>query len=305
MESKEVIKVPGTNLDKVLWPDEGYTKKDLIEYYSQVFPTLANYLRERPLVVTRYPSGIKGKWFYQKNAPAGTPEWVRTFPWFSSHSQRYLSFIICDQLETMLWLANQACIELHPWMSPISHLDKPDYVVFDLDPSVESTYEDVLDVAETLLEVLQHLGLRSYPKTSGATGLHILVPTNNEYSYDELRHFVRAIAEIVVQLLPAQATVIRKVKDRQGKVYVDFLQNIKGQTICSAYSVRPLPGATVSTPFFWDELRHISPTDFNMFSVPARLEQRGDPLANMLTDPQSIKKPWQQLKKVFPPTNKR
>ena len=190
-------------------------------------------------------------------------------------------------------------------MSPISHLDKPDYVVFDLDPSVESTYEDVLDVAETLLEVLQHLGLRSSPKTSGATGLHILVPTNNEYSYDELRHFVRAIAEIVVQLLPAQATVIRKVKDRQGKVYVDFLQNIKGQTICSAYSVRPLPGATVSTPFFWDELRHISPTDFNMFSVPARLEQRGDPLANMLTDPQSIKKPWQQLKKVFPPTNKR
>ncbi|NLV17101.1 MAG: DNA polymerase domain-containing protein [Syntrophomonadaceae bacterium] len=305
IESKEAIKVPGTNLDKVLWPDEGYTKKDLIHYYSKVFTNLIPYLQERPLVVTRYPSGIKGKWFYQKNAPAGTPEWVRTFPWFSSHSQRYLNFIICDRLETMLWLANQACIELHPWMSPIHHLDKPDFVVFDLDPSAESTYEDVLDVAEALHEILRHLGLRSYPKTSGATGLHILVPTNNEYTYDELRDFVRVIAEMVVQLVPSQATVVRKVKDRQGKVYVDYLQNIRGQTVCAPYSLRPLPGAPVSTPFSWDELRHIKTGDFNMISVPLRLEQMGDPLAHMITDPQSIKASWQQLKAAFHPVGKR
>ena len=290
-----------SNLDKVFWEDEGYTKGHLINYYVQVFPYLLPHLAERPLVVTRYPSGASGKWFYQKNAPESTPEWVNTYPLYSSHSDRYLNFVICDNLATMVWLANQACIELHPWMSRVGSLDRPDFVVFDLDPSEGATYQDVRDVAEVVKEVLHFLKLRIFLKTSGATGLHVLVPVINTYTYDALRDFVRRIAETVVSLIPDKATVVRKVKDRQGKVYVDYLQNIQGKTVCSTYSVRPRPGAPVSTPITWEEMRETKPGDFNITTVPPRLNRRGDIFAGVNTTRQKIDEAWRRLNSNFRP----
>ncbi len=304
VKSRETVKVQGqevsiSNLDKVFWEDEGYTKGNLINYYVQVFPYLLPHLAERPLVVTRYPSGAAGKWFYQKNAPEGTPDWVNTYPWYSSHSDRYLNFVVCDNLATMVWLANQACIELHPWMSRVGSLDRPDFVVFDLDPSEGATFDDVRDVAEVVREVLDFLKIRFFLKTSGATGLHIVVPIMNNYTYDELRDFVRRIAEAVVSLIPEKATVVRKVKDRAGKVYVDYLQNIQGKTVCSVYSVRPRPGAPVSTPITWEELRESQPGDFNIITVPPRLIQKGDMFAGVNTERQRIDEPWRRLNSNF------
>ena len=203
----------------------------------------------------------------------------------------------------MVWLANQACIELHPWMSRIGSLDRPDFVVFDLDPSEGATYEDVCDVAEVVREVLRFLKIRFFLKTSGATGLHVLVPIVNTYTYDELRDFVRRIAETVVSLIPEKATVVRKVKDRQGKVYVDYLQNIQGKTVCSTYSVRPRPGAPVSTPITWEEMREAKPADFNIITVPPRLNQKGDMFAGVNTERQSIDEPWLRLNSNFRPGN--
>lgn len=289
-----------SNLDKVFWEEEGYTKANLINYYVQVFPYLAPHLSERPLVVTRYPSGAGGKGFYQKNAPEGTPDWVHTYPMYSSHSQRCLNFVICDNLATMVWLANQACIELHPWMSRIGSLDRPDFVVFDLDPSEGATYEDVCLVAEAIREVLNYLKLRFYLKTSGATGLHVYVPVINTHTYDELRDFVRRVAETVVSLIPEKATVIRKVKDRQGKVYVDYLQNIQGKTVCSPYSVRPRPGAPVSTPITWDELRKTQPGDFNIVTVPPRLKRIGDIFSGVINERQRLDEAYRLLNLNFP-----
>ena len=305
VKNREIVKVQGhevsiSNLDKVFWEEEGYTKAHLINYYVQVFPYLAPHLAERPLVVTRYPSGAGGKGFYQKNAPEGTPEWVHTYPVYSSHSRRCLNFVICDNLATMVWLANQACIELHPWMSRIGSLDRPDFVVFDLDPSEGATYEDVCQVAEVIREVLNYLQLRFYLKTSGATGLHVFVPVINTHTYDELRDFVRRVAETVVSLIPEKATVVRKVKDRQEKVYVDYLQNIQGKTVCSAYSVRPRPGAPVSTPITWDELRKTQPDDFNIVTVPPRLKRIGDIFAGVITERQSLDEAYRRLNLNFP-----
>jgi bifunctional non-homologous end joining protein LigD len=306
VKSREIVEVQGlevsiSNLDKVFWEGEGYTKGHLINYYVQVFPHLLPHLAERPLVVTRYPSGAGGKWFYQKNAPEGTPEWVNTYPWYSSHSDRYLNFVLCDNLATMVWLANQACIELHPWMSRVGSLDRPDFVVFDLDPSEGATYDDVRDVAEVVREVLRFLKINFFLKTSGATGLHVFVPIMNVYTYDELRDFVRRIAETVVSLIPDKATVVRKVKDRGGKVYVDYLQNIQGKTVCSVYSVRPRPGAPVSTPITWEEMRETKPGDFNIITVPPRLNRKGDMFAGVNTERQRIDEPWRRLNSNFRP----
>jgi len=305
VKNREIVKVQGhevfiSNLDKVFWEEEGYTKAHLINYYVQVFPLLAPHLAERPLVVTRYPSGAGRKGFYQKNAPEGTPDWVHTYPLYSSHSRRHLNFVICDNLATMVWLANQACIELHPWMSRIGSLDRPDFLVFDLDPSEGATYEDVYQVAEVVREVLNYLNLQFYLKTSGATGLHVFVPVINTHTYDELRNFVRRVAETVVSLIPEKATVVRKVKDRQGKVYVDYLQNIQGKTVCSPYSVRPRPGAPVSTPITWDELWKTQPGDFNIVTVPPRLKRKGDIFAGVISERQRVDEAYRRLNLNFP-----
>ncbi|MGE5422545.1 MAG: non-homologous end-joining DNA ligase [Ignavibacteriales bacterium] len=303
-KAKTTVEVDGrkivlSNLDKVLWPDDGFTKGDLIKYYTDVYPYLAMHLRGRPLVVTRFPGGINGKSFYQKNAPEGTPDWVHLHPWYSSHSERYIDFILCNDLPTLVWLANQACIELHPWMSRVDKLQNPDFIVMDLDPSEGATFNDVCDVAEVVHDVLEHFKLQFHLKTSGATGLHIYLPVTPVYTYEELRELAHLIAQAVVKLIPSKATIVRSVKDRGTKVYVDYLQNIQGKTVCSPYSVRPRPGATVSTPIEWKALRYTDPLDFNINTVPKRLEKEGDLFASVINHTQKVDVPWQQLKKAF------
>ncbi|MGI5922009.1 MAG: non-homologous end-joining DNA ligase [Syntrophomonadaceae bacterium] len=277
-----------SNLDKVLWPGQGYTKGDLIKYYVEVSPYIIKHLRNRPLVITRYPNGIKGKSFYQKNAPEYMPEWIKTFPWYSQDSKRYIYFILVEEAATMAWLANQAGIEMHPWLSSKETVDYPDFVVFDLDPSPGSTYQDVIDIAMALKELLDSLELRSYVKSSGAEGLHIYVPVINKYTYQEIRKFAQAVAEVVTRLLPKIATVERLTAKRGSKVYVDYLQNALGKTLCSPYSVRPRENAPVSAPLYWNEVEQSAPAYYNIKNIMPRIEKVGDLFAPVLSDKQDL-----------------
>ncbi|NLU49572.1 MAG: DNA polymerase domain-containing protein [Syntrophomonadaceae bacterium] len=300
MNNQQVTVVAGrqitlTNLNKVLWPRDGLTKAELIRYYAEVYPYLAEHLRHRPLVVTRFPDGVEGKSFYQKNAPEHTPPWVATVPVYSEESRRTIDFVLANDLPTMCWLANQACIELHPWMSRCDKPDYPDFAVIDLDPSEGATYKDACEVALVLKHVLDQLGLVAYVKTSGATGLHIYIPVKRKHNYEAIRCFTRRIAEMTVELVPRKATVVRQVKKRAGRVYVDYLQNVRGKTVCAPYSVRPLPGAPVSTPLRWEEIPDSHPGNFTIRTVLARLQKHGDLFAPVLINGQSLLPAWQRL----------
>lgn len=269
-----------SNLDKLYWPDDGYTKGQLVAYYADNFSYLASYLRDRPLVVTRYPNGITEKFFYQKNVPAGAPDWITTFPVPTESEKRVINYIICNDLPTLIWLVNSGAIELHPWLSRITSLDYPDFAVFDLDPDPPSGLEEAKKVALTLRALLLPLGLDLRVKTSGATGLHVYVPLKGTDTYEQVREFCGIVARAVAQNLPSLVTVERKISERQGKVYIDWLQNIRGQTICAPYSVRPLSGAPVSTPITWEELPTLTGS-CNIMTIEDRLLDKGDLFASM------------------------
>lgn len=277
-----------SNLDKVFWPGEGYTKADLIAYYVEVAPYLLPHLHNRPLVFTRYPHGIEAKSFYQKNAPANRPGWVPTFAWYSEESERTINFILAEEAATLAWAANLACLEIHPWLSTAPRPAYPDFVVFDLDPSPGSTYQDVRDIAAFLHQMLDELKLRSYPKTSGGEGLHIYVPLQSRYTYQEIRDFAQQVAGLAAAALPRIATVERMVNKRGSRVYVDYLQNGLGKTLSSPYSVRPRPGAPVSTPLEWSEVEQVVPEDFHLKNILPRLNERGDLFAPVLNHRQPL-----------------
>ncbi len=284
-----------TNLDKIFWPEDGYTKEDLIKYYTEIAPYILPHLNHRPLVFTRFPNGIQGKSFYQKNAPQHLPEWVKTYPWFSSESNRTINFILAEEPATLAWLANQACLEIHPWLSSIDAIDYPDFLVIDLDPSKGSTYQDIKQIAKVVQELLDKLNLRSYLKTSGSQGLHIYVPVFNENTYAEIRSFGQQIAGMVCNVLPDIATIERTVSKRGKKVYIDYMQNVQGKTLSCVYSVRPRPGAPVSTPLKWEEIDAYIPQDFTIKSIFPRLKQQGDLFKEVLTDKQSLKEAKSRL----------
>ena len=284
-----------SRLDKVLWPQDGYTKGELINYYVEVAPYILPHLKGRPMVFTRYPDGIEKQSFYQKNAPPSLPEWVNTFTYYSSDSKRDINFILVEESATLVWLANQACIEMHPWLSRTASVDYPDFVIFDLDPSPGNSFEQVRTIALLTRRVLNELGLRSYIKTSGSQGLHVYVPVDNEYSYEEIRDFGHSVAEIICTMQPDIATIERTVRKRGAKIYVDYLQNVKGKTLCSAYSVRPRDGATVSAPLNWDEVSNVKPSDFTIKTILPRLQKLGELFAPVLTDRQSLETAFSQL----------
>lgn len=284
-----------SRLDKVLWPQDGYTKGELINYYVEVAPYILPHLKGRPMVFTRYPDGIEKQSFYQKNAPPSLPEWVNTFTYYSSDSKRDINFILVEESATLVWLANQACIEVHPWLSRTASVDYPDFVIFDLDPSPGNSFEQVRTIALLTRRVLNELGLRSYIKTSGSQGLHVYVPVDNEYSYEEIRDFGHSVAEIICTMQPDIATIERTVRKRGAKIYVDYLQNVKGKTLCSAYSVRPRDGATVSAPLNWDEVSNVKPSDFTIKTILPRLQKLGELFAPVLTDRQSLETAFSQL----------
>jgi bifunctional non-homologous end joining protein LigD len=296
----EPPRVTISNPRKVFWPDEGYTKADLVAYYEAVSAWLLPYLADRPIVLTRYPDGITGKSFYQKDAPDFVPSWVRTERvWasdvaaggevvrrpsgrFRGSGGREIDYFVVGDLETLRYVVNLGAIPLHLWGSRVGSLERPDWLILDLDPK-GAPFTDVVKVARTLHRLLDALELPSYVKTSGATGLHILVPLGARYTYEETRTFARLLATLGVEAEPDISTIVRPVRDRGGKVYIDYLQNGHGQTIVAPFSVRPLAGAPVSCPLRWDEVTaRLDPRRFTIATMPARLAKVGDPVAPVL-----------------------
>ncbi len=277
-----------SNLDKVLWPQQGFTKGDLIEYYAAVEKWLLPHLEDRPLSLVRFPHGISRKGFYQKDAPQGTPDWVRIAPVWSKDKQSYINFVLCNNAETLIWMANLGVIEINPWLSRFQSLENPDFAVFDIDPAEGSAWADVVVVAKMVKQLLDEWGLRGFPKISGGTGIHIYVPVKPVYSYKESAAFVQFGATLIQRAYPEKVTLERKVKNRYGHVYIDYPQNARGQTILSAYAVKALNGAPVSVPITWDELDTASPQTWNMKSVTDRLKQTGDIFMEVLSSRQNI-----------------
>ena len=266
-----------TNIAKVLFPDDGITKGDLISYYYNVAPMLLPFLRDRLINMHRVPDGIFGEAFYEKQAPRGRPEWLRTVPVPSDGGTRIVDYIVVDDVTTLVWLAQIACVEVHSWTSRWPKLDEPDYAVLDLDPHEPIDFADVRAVARLVRVVLDGLNLRAFPKTSGGSGIQIFIPLKTGHSYKQVRGFCAAVGGLLRSAYPEKVTLEPSKAKRAGKVYVDAGQNAKGQTLVAPYSVRPYPGAPVSTPLAWEELdEEFYPEQFLISTIFERLEQVGD-----------------------------
>src|SRR2546428_373358 len=236
-----------SNLDKVFWSDDGYTKGDLIDYYRAISPWLLPYLKDRPVVMTRYPDGITGKSFFQKDAPAFAPDWLRTERMWSEDTQREIDYFVCDDLESLLYLANLGTIPLHVWGSRVASLERPDWCILDLDPK-EAPFTHVVTVAKAVKRLCDEIDLPCFIKTSGSTGLHVLLPLGRQCTYEQSRQLGGLLARVIAGQLPEMATVTRQVGKRGARVYLDYVQNGHGRLLVSPFSVRPLPSAPVSTP---------------------------------------------------------
>ncbi len=265
-----------TNLRKVFWPEDGYVKKDLVEYYRNIAPIVLPYLRDRPESLLRHPNGIHGASFYQKDVGEQPPLWVKKVTIRSEAEEREITHLVCQDEATLVYLANLGCIEINPWNSRVGFLERPDYLVLDLDP-LDIGFEAVVEAALAIREVLELAEAPSYCKTSGATGLHIYVPMGARYDYESVRSFAQVVAHLAHRRLPATTSMERNPERRRGRVYLDCLQNRFGQTLVAPYSLRARPGAPVSTPLMWDEVRRgLYPSSHTMKGIFARIEKIGD-----------------------------
>jgi bifunctional non-homologous end joining protein LigD len=283
-----------SNLDKVFWPEEGITKGDLIDYYRAVAPVLVPHLKNRPFTMRRYPDGIAGKAFFQKDAPSHMPEWIATYRALVSTRERgekkWVDFPLVNDELALLWMANMGCIDMNTWYSRVDRPDRPDFVLFDLDPTPEVPWTQTVEVALLVRELLDGLGLASFPKTSGGKGMHVLVPLDRRSTYDDSRAFAEHVAGAIARTHPKLATT-EWAKARRRGVLIDANQNGEGKTIASAYSVRPRPGAPVSTPLDWDEVGPgLDPSAFTMAAVLERIEAHGDVYEPVLKTRQSLSK---------------
>lgn len=285
-----------SNLKKIYWPAEGYTKGDLVDYYRAIAPWMLPYLRNRPLVMTRYPDGIDGKMFYQKDAPEFAPEWIRTVKIWSEDTQREINYFVCDDAESLLYVANLGSIPLHSWASRVGSLEQPDWCVIDLDPK-EAPFRDVIRTAQVLHRLCETIGLANYVKTTGKTGLHILLPLGRQCTYAQSRTLGELLARVVIQELGDIATIVRHVTKRGDKVYLDYLQNRHGQTIVAPFSVRPLPGATVSMPLRWTEVDDgLDPRAFTIKNAVERMEGlSADPCVAVIEEKPDLHRVLQRL----------
>ena len=272
-----------SNPDKLFWPASGHTKSDLVEYYRTIAPWILPYLRDRPIVVTRYPDGIEGKSFFQKNAPPFVPDWLVTKTVWSEQAEREITYFVCNDTESLAYLANLAAIPLHVWSSRIQDLQRPDWCVIDLDPK-GAPFDHVVRVAREIHALCEAVGMPSFVKTSGSTGIHVFMPLAGQVTHEQSRQLAQIIARIVSDRLRNIATIARSLSRREGKVYVDFGQNGHGRLIASPFSVRPRAGATVSTPLHWDEVVEGLDIDrFTIDTVPERFGQlEGDPFRPVL-----------------------
>jgi bifunctional non-homologous end joining protein LigD len=293
---KRKLKVEGhevtlTHESKIYWPSEKITKGDVLEYYHSIHQYILPYLKDRPQSLKRNPDGIKNKGFFHKDAGSNAPPWVDHIKILAESTGKEVDYILCNNEATLLYLSNLGCIEFNPWNSRTAKLDYPDYMVLDIDPSETNSFDEVIESALAVKSVLDKAGAASYCKTSGATGVHIYVPMKALYTYDQARSFGEIIAMLTNEQLPKTTTLERSLEKRSGKIYLDYLQNKRGQTLASVYSVRPQPAATISTPLLWKEVKSgLHPSQFTLRNFPARLKKEGDLFSGVLKEKIDLKK---------------
>lgn len=301
-KSEAIVKVNDntlklTNLKKIYWEEESYTKQDLLEYYDKVSPFLLPYLKNRPENLRRNPNGYKQKGFFQKDMPDTIPNWIETREVFSESKDEYINYMVCQNKASLLYMVNLGCIEINPWLSRIQSLNKPDYAVIDLDPD-NVPFEEVIRVALAVKKVLDDAGIISFPKTSGSRGLHIYIPLGAKYDYEHARKFAEIIAVLTHKLVPDITSLLRSPSKRKNLIYIDYLQNRIGQTLAAPYCIRPRAGATVSTPLLWEEVKEgLHPSQFNIKNIFKRLNEKGDLFKGIFDRGTEIEKFIGQLKR--------
>jgi len=288
-----------TNLSKVYWPEDGVTKRDMFNYYYQAAEYILPYLKDRPMSLNRFPGGIHGPSFYQKDVKGKAPDWVtNTFPYTTSDGE-HKEYLVGTDEASLLWMASLGCIEMNPWFSRTQSPDNPDYCVIDLDPD-KNTFDQVIEAALEVKKVLDAIDVPSYCKTSGSTGMHIYIPLNAKYSYDQSQMFAKIIVSIVHKQIPDYTSLERMIANRKGKMYLDFLQNRPGATIAGAYSLRPKVGATVSMPLHWDEVKPgLTMKHFTIFNSIARLHETGDLFKGVLGKGIDLAKTIKKAQSIF------
>ncbi|MEO9004701.1 MAG: DNA ligase D [Ginsengibacter sp.] len=287
------------NLNKIYFPKKKVTKRDVINYYYLVAPYMLPYMKDRPQTLIRYPNGINGKSFYQKDVTGKVPEWVKQFP-FSSERGGKRNFLVCTNEASLLLIASMGGLEMHPWSSRTQMPDKPDWCIIDLDPSSKTTFEQVILTAQTVKKILDNIGIPSYCKTSGATGLHIYIPLGAKYTYQQSKEFARMIAKISHREISTFTSIERIIKNRNNKLYIDFLQNRPHATLAAPYSLRPKPDATVSMPLLWEEVtKGLRMDHFTIFNAIERLQSIGDIFKGVLDKGINLEKTLKNMDKVY------
>lgn len=288
-----------TNLDKIYWPGEKYTKRDLLNYYYQVAPYMLPYLINRPQSLNRHPNGIKGQSFYQKDVTGKVPEWIETFPYRTEDEDKDKNFMVCSNEASLLYMASLGCIEINPWSSTVKKPDHPDWCILDLDPD-KNPFDKVIETANVIKQILDAINADAYVKTSGSTGIHIYIPLGAKYTYEQSKEFARVIVKLAQQQLPDITSIERATKLRRGKIYLDFLQNRPQATLAAPYSARPKPGASVSTPLHWEEVKKgLKIKDHTIKNVPARLQEIGDIFKPVLGKGIDLNKTIKKIETVF------
>ena len=286
-----------SNRKKIYWPGEGFTKGDVIDYYDKISDVILPYLKGRPLSLKRNPNGINDKGFYHKDAGENAPSFVDVFPIKAESNNKIIDYIVCNNKATLLYVANLGCIEINPWNSTTKKIGNPTWMVIDIDPSDDNTFTEVVDTALATKMILDKGGIKCYCKTSGASGLHVYVPLKNKYDYITVKDFAHVIASLVQEQLPKTTTLERSLSKRGPKIYIDWLQNRTGQTLASVYSLRPVVGASVSTPLEWKEVDHkLSPSQFTIKNIFQRIKKKGDLFQPLLTGANSIENALKKLK---------
>jgi bifunctional non-homologous end joining protein LigD len=294
-EETQVKKIKGhaltfTHLSKIYWPDEKYSKRDMLNYYYQAAPYILPYIIDRPQSLNRFPNGIKGHSFYQKDVTDKSPDWIKQYPYHTSDGEDK-NFLVPEDEAALLYMANLGAIEMNPWNSTIHNPDNPDWCLIDLDPDKGNTFEQVIQTAQTVKEVLDELKVKGYAKTSGSTGIHIYIPLGAKYTYDQSQLFGKLIAIQVHERLPKFTSIERMTRNRKGKLYIDYLQNRPKATLAAPYSLRPKPGATVSMPLHWEEVKKgLQMKDFNIKNALERIKSEGDIFKPVLGRGINIKK---------------
>lgn len=302
-KDSQTVKVDGcpltfNHLSKIYWPEDGITKRDMFNYYDQVAEYMVPYLKDRPMSLNRFPNGIHGASFYQKNVKDKVPDCMATMPHTNDKGEEK-EYLVATNKASLLWMASLGCIEINPWFSRVQSPDHPDFCVIDLDPDKQH-FDQVIQAAKEVKKVLDAIGVPAYPKTSGSTGMHIYIPLGAKYSYDQSQMFARIIVTLVHKQIPEFTSLERMVKNRGGKMYLNFLQNRPDATIAGVYSLRPKPGATVSMPLAWEEIKPgLTMRHFTIHNSMARLKETGDLFKGVLGEGIDLAKTIKKAQEAF------